>query len=487
MRLQHLTKADFLALAKLHPRIVVYEEMLADRLTPIGTFERLRGVGPHPILLESYAAEARDGRFSYIGIHPISSVIVRAGKAYIEEADGHRRDLAGDPLAAVRDYHKRCRAEMSHPIRGFSGGVAGFVTYDAVHLCEKVSDTPPQTTLPALVLRAYQDHIAFDHQHGTCILSTVIDVEDESSYDVAIERLAALKAQVIAPFEPPPVSGTVSQTVTETLSDAEFIQRVQQAQHHLHIGDIFQVVLSRAFKVQCTIDPFEAYRTIRHINPSPYLFYVEADNNTTMVGASPEKLVSVEGRTVEVRPIAGTRRRGTISDAELIQDLQNDPKERAEHVMLVDLGRNDVGKVSVPGSVQVSEFAKPEVFSHVIHLTSTVQGTLRPELDAFDALWSAFPAGTLSGAPKIRAMQIIHTLEPTQRGLYGGAVIMVDGYGNLNSCIAIRMATFENGEATVQAGAGIVLDSDPAAEANETRAKAAAMLRALQAVGETMV
>jgi anthranilate synthase component 1 len=269
------------------------------------------------------------------------------------------------------------------------------------------------------------------------------------------------------------------ESVTSNFTDEAFCSLVEKAKKHIYAGDVFQVVLSRRFEQHFTVDPFDIYRALRLINPSPYLFYLD-EGDYVIVGASPEKLISVEGRLAEVRPIAGTRRRTVPeNDAALIESLFADEKEIAEHTMLVDLGRNDLGKICEPGSVKVTELMTPEIFSHVIHLTSTVQGKLNPDVDGLTAIFSAFPAGTLSGAPKVRAMELINEFEKISRGLYGGSIVMFDAYGNVNSCIAIRMAILKDQVAYIQTGAGVVMDSDPQAEADETRAKAQALLKAI--------
>jgi anthranilate synthase component 1 len=364
-----------------------------------------------------------------------------------------------------------------------TGGAVGYLSYDAVRLFERIPDRHPPSGLPLASFAFYRSLVAFDHVAQRLVLITHAAPGQRSAHDAAQAQLDAMEADLRRPPVTTPGDGALPEAGQLT-GGADYCDAVRKAKDYIGIGDIFQVVLSRQAIVPCDLEPFAVYRALRMVNPSPYMYFLK-DGDTAVAGASPEMLVRVENGQVEARPIAGTRPRGATpeDDERLAAELLADDKERAEHLMLVDLGRNDLGRVCRFGSVNVPEFMKIERYSHVAHIVSSVKGELREGMDALDALAATFPAGTLSGAPKIRAMEIIDELEPARRGLYGGGIGYVDLRGNLDFCITIRTVVLRGGKAYVQAGAGIVADSDPDAEARETEAKAGAVFEALRLAG----
>ncbi len=383
---------------------------------------------------------------------------------------------------------------MAHPadLPPFIGGAVGYAGYDVVRYDEHLPHPPlDDRQLPDLSFAFFDRMIVFDHVKKTIVVVVMADVEDaqnlDDSYNQAALRIDATVAQLIAPTKTLPVT-EIDSTPLDELSlqiDSNFTQRqfedaARQCIEFINAGDVFQVVLSQRFSTTISCEPFEIYRSLRTINPSPFMFFLRTPE-TTLVGSSPEILCRVMDREITVRPLAGTRRRGETEeeDKALQRELLADPKERAEHVMLVDLGRNDVGRVSQFGSVKLSDVMHVERYSHVMHITSNVRGTLRPELDAFDALRACLPAGTVSGAPKVRTMQIIDQLEPHRRGPYAGAVGYFDFSGNMDTCIALRTIVIKDNLAFVQAGAGIVADSIPSSEYEETVNKARGILQAI--------
>lgn len=478
---QTLELNSFLNLSKTHKRISVYREFPSDRLTPIQAFEALGDETKNGTILESALFDQKKGRFSHIFIDPSSEYCVteidKPGCDGDEKFDELRRLL----------FENRCHVAHSEP--HLLGGAVGFITYDAVRFFEKIPDSHEnRTNIPEIFFRFYNSVITFDHQAGKVTASTIAVIKDspEQAYLIADEKLNKLLLK-IASFQigKSPLfrqnydKSKLHETKTN-IDDGTFEMMVEKAKEYIHKGDAFQIVLSRQFYKKYSVSPFQIYRALRMSNPSPYMFFIE-HNNTFIAGSSPERLASVKNRIVETHPIAGTRKRGvTMHDDRVIaEDLLNDKKEVAEHVMLVDLARNDIGSVSVPGTVHIKKFKDIQHLTKVMHITSVVEGELSANKDALDGLRAVFPAGTLSGAPKIRAMEIIDKLEPCRRGLYGGAVCFVDNDGNLESCIAIRMAIMKDNIATVQAGCGVVFDSDPASETEETRSKASAVLNGI--------
>jgi anthranilate synthase component 1 len=394
--------------------------------------------------------------------------------------------LAGDLFTELRARVGRTTAEVPGLPR-FTGGAVGYLTYDAIRLFEKIPDRHPAGTLPLASFSFYRSLVAIDHVRQRLVLIANAEPGRRAAYDDAQEVLAGFERDLRRPMSLPAPASPRGERAAAHLGDPEiYRQAVRRAQEHIGAGDIFQVVLSRQQTVPCDVDPFTVYRALRMVNPSPYMYFLR-DGERAVAGASPEMLVRVENGRAETRPLAGTRPRGATEeeDVRLERELLADVKERAEHLMLVDLGRNDLGRVCRFKSIHVPEFMQVERYSHVMHIMSSVVGDLAPGKDALDALAASFPAGTLSGAPKIRAMEIIDDLEPARRGLYGGSLGYLDLRGNLDFCIAIRTLVLENGRATVQAGAGIVADSDPQTEVLETEAKASAVMSALR-LAETL-
>ncbi len=456
-------------------------EFLADTLTPLGVYRRLALLSPYRFLLESVTGGEQVSRYSFLGAWP--SELYRLHPDRLErEVRGRCEALPGPPLTALRAVVAGITAAAGPA--PFSGGFVGWFGYDLVRLLERLPGRPADRYgLPVAVLGRFDRVLVFDHARQR-LLGIANEIEDEVSQadaEQALDELEAMlrgggsgHAAVLPASMPPPVLAEPS------LSADEFRAAVGRAKEHIAAGDIFQVVLARRFRMPFRGSALALYRALRLVNPSPYMVLWETPE-VALVGASPEMLVRKTGDRVTTRPIAGTRPRGADAEADrrLADELLADPKERAEHVMLVDLGRNDLGRVARPGSVRVASFMEVERYSHVMHLVSDVEGTLAPHLNGLDALLASFPAGTVSGAPKIRAMEIIDALEPESRGPYAGAVGYLSYGGDLDTCITIRTLVVGGGEASVTAGAGIVADSDPAAEERETENKAAAMLQAV--------
>ena len=454
--------------------VPVYREVPGDLRTPVSAFLALSPRSSRAFLLESVVGGDRIARYSFIGRDPVETV----------EARGPGDDLLG----ALRARMGAPAAEVPGLPR-LTGGAVGYLGYDAVRLFERIPDRHPPDGLPLASFSFYRSLVAFDHARQRIVLVADAEPGSRTAFERAQDVLDGFEADLRGPrpsaAAAPRPGGALDAGGDFFPDGAGFRQSVRQAQDYIAAGDIFQVVLSRRRRVECPCDPFTVYRALRMVNPSPYMYFLK-DGERAVAGASPEMLVRVEGRRTETRPIAGTRPRGATAeeDERLGEELRGDAKERAEHVMLVDLGRNDLGRVCRFRSVTVPEFMAVEHYSHVMHLVSSVTGELAEGKDALDALAATFPAGTLSGAPKIRAMEIIDELEPDRRGLYGGAVGYLDLRGNLDFCITIRTVVLEGGQAVVQAGAGIVADSDPESERREMEAKAAAMREALRLAGK---
>src|SRR5437762_169068 len=435
---------------------------MADLETPVSAFAKLRPLGG-AFLLESAEGGERMGRYSFVGIAPRELIVSRDG----------------DPLASLR--RAMARYAVGSGQRGlprFSGGAVGYVGYEAARHFERIplASRDPHG-LPDAVFGIYDTVVAFDHLRHTMLLVAHAADGDRAA---AEHRLAELDVLLDAPLVLPPPE-RVARTQRANMTPAGYEALVRRARELIADGDCIQIVVSQRFDIRPAPEPLALYRALRHVNPSPYMFLLETPE-ATLVGASPEPFIRVEGRTLVMHPIAGTRPRGADAEADAAneRELRGSEKERAEHVMLVDLGRNDVGRVSKPGTVRVPELMRVDRFSHVMHLTSVVEGTLRDDVDALDAFRACFPAGTVSGAPKIRAMERIAELETDRRGTYAGAVGYLGFDGSLDTCIAIRTALIADGVCRIQAGAGIVADSEPAAEEAETRAKAGALLRAIE-------
>jgi anthranilate synthase component 1 len=488
-------------LARDYNVIPLRHTFIDDCETPVSAFLKLRGRAP-AFLLESAEQGQRFGRYSFLGFRPRAllrfedgRVVVReerldAGPASGEEIDPGERRLEGpDPFAAVADYLSTYRIAPLPGLPPFAGGAVGVFGYDLVRTVERLPEpNPDDVGTPDMALMVSDALVVFDHlrHEVTIMVNAFVDSADdvEPAYERAaelIERARALLAEPVPRGEAAGGRELDRETFESNMTRERFEQSVETCRRYIHAGDAFQVVPSQRWSGPCPVEAFSVYRGLRNVNPSPYMYFLEFED-FAIAGASPEPLVKVSGTRVETRPIAGTRPRASTPEEDLRRaaELLEDEKERAEHLMLVDLGRNDVGAVCEYGSVEVEELMAIETYSHVMHIVSSVIGTLRPDLDAMDALRACLPAGTLSGAPKIRAMEIIDEVESTKRGFYGGAVGYLSYSGDLDTCIHIRTVVVKDGIAYVQAGAGIVADSNPAYEYRETVAKAEAVFKAIE-------
>ena len=480
--------------------IPVVRRLLADGETPVGLYRKLAQERPGTFLLESAEHGRAYSRFSFVGVRSSALLTERDGAVAWWGTPPLDVPREGDPLTALRATVELLRTDRAEGLPPLTGGMVGYLAYDAVRRWERVADgNPDELRVPELGFLLATDLAVLDHADGTVLLiANAVNVDntderiDEAWHD-AIARLDAMERDLEQPA-PSTVATYDPDATTEVLdrtSPEEFRESVRAAQELIRAGDAFQVVVSQRFDADCPASALDVYRVLRVTNPSPYMYLLRIPRvdgqgvDFDIVGSSPEALVTVSEGRCRVHPIAGTRPRGATAeeDAALVEGLLGDDKERAEHLMLVDLGRNDLGRVCLPGSVEVVEFMQVERYSHVMPLVSTVVGALEPDRTALDALVATFPAGTLSGAPKPRAMSIIDDLEPARRGLYGGVVGYVDFAGDLDTAIAIRTALIRGDRAHVQAGAGVVADSDPASEDAECRAKAAAVLRAVAIAG----
>jgi len=458
---------------------------VADCETPVSAFLKLRDGGP-AFLLESAEQGQRVGRYSMLGVRP--SGVVRAADGEVEAIDrnGLRMQMGPDPFAAVERAVGARRSDPPPAELAFWGGAVGFFGYDLVRTVERLPDVPEDDRgLPDMVALITGPVLVFDHLRRslTIVVPCRLDAGDrvEAAYEASVAEIQRIKGALELPVPPHPPAAPEVSPILGNMNRSDFEAAVERCREYIYAGDAFQVVPSQRFSARTNIDPLAIYRGLRAVNPSPYMFFLEL-GDLSLVGSSPETLVKVAGRDVETHPIAGSRPRGADeeADASLRVELLADPKERAEHVMLVDLGRNDLGRVAEVGSVRVAELMSIGLYSHVMHIESRVRARLAPEASAMDALRAVFPAGTLSGAPKVRAMEIIDELEPTKRGPYGGAVGYLGLDGDLDTCITIRTIVCRDGEVHVQAGAGIVADSVPEREHRECESKAAALFRALE-------
>jgi anthranilate synthase component 1 len=476
---------EFRALADTHRVIPVTRRLLADSETPVGVYGKLAG-GVGTFLLES-AEHGVWSRYSFIGVRCPAVLTERDGKtAWI--GDPPFTDLPDDPLEAVRETIERLRTPRFPDLPPLTGGLVGYVAYDAVRRLERLPElAEDDVKLPELGMLFTTDLAVLDHSDGSILLVANAfptgAADADRHYADAVQRLDAMQAKLTEPTPATVAALEFPEPRYTSRSPAGIGDGVKRAVEEIHAGEAFQVVVSQRFEMHTDAEPLDVYRVLRTTNPSPYMYLLRFPDGTDVVGSSPEALVKVTAGRALLHPIAGTRWRGATpdEDARLATELLNDPKERAEHVMLVDLGRNDLGRTCRPGSVDVVDFMDIERYSHVMHLVSTVVGELADGKTAFDAFTACFPAGTLSGAPKPRAMEIIEELEPVRRGLYGGTVGYLDFAGDLDMAIAIRTTLMRDGNAYVQAGGGIVADSDPQAEEQESQNKAKAVLRAIAA------
>jgi anthranilate synthase component 1 len=477
---------EFKELARRGTFVPVCKEMVADLLTPVSAFLKIAEHADYAFLLESVEGGEHVGRYSFLGKDPFLILTAKDGRTVIERAGAtveSERPFIDTLRSLMADY----RSPFVPDLPRFTGGAVGYFGYGASSWFEPVLGDLGQSDDGAnqAGFMMFDTVLAFDHvRHRILIIANArITADDdlESLYQFACAKIGFLERELERSLSHERAAGAAAAAVRSSYTRERFEEHVRKAKEHIAAGDIYQVVLSQRFEVDVAVDAFTVYRALRHVNPSPYMYFIRM-GGVSVVGSSPEMLVRVEGSRVETHPIAGTRPRGRNDeeDMRLGEELKRNEKERAEHVMLVDLGRNDVGRVCKYGSVRVPQFMGLERFSHVMHLTSIVEGQLADDRDRLDALVSCFPAGTVSGAPKVRAMQIIRELEPIARGLYAGAVGYVDFAGNLDFCIAIRTIIMSKGKAYAQAGAGIVIDSNPTAEYEETRDKARALLTALE-------
>nr|WP_221203319.1 anthranilate synthase component I [Modestobacter versicolor] len=487
------SRTEFLAATA--PVVPVTRRLLADSETAVGIYRKLAGNRPGTVLLESAEQGKQWSRYSFVGVRSAGVLTERDGATTWlgDPLPGLTDDLPADPLAAVRTLARRFRSSRTPGLPPLTGGLVGYLGYDVVRRLERLPETATDDLgMPELALSLVTDLAVLDHTDGTVLLIANVvrgagrQGDEPGAYDDAVTRLDAMAADLTKAV--PPGVATLATAdappVTSNMAPGVFEDGVERVREHVRAGDVFQTVLSQRFELATDVDALDLYRVLRATNPSPYMYllrFAGRESPFDVVGSSPEALVTVTGDRAIVHPPAGTRPRGATpeDDVRLTEELLADPKERAEHVMLVDLARNDLGRVCVPGTVEVADFMRIERYSHVMHLVSTVAGQVQAGRDALDVFDATFPAGTVSGAPKPRAMEVIESLEPTRRALYAGTVGYVDASGDMDMAIAIRTAVLHDGRAYVQAGAGVVADSDPATEEAETRHKARAVLSAI--------
>jgi anthranilate synthase component 1 len=484
---------EFLALAKQHTLVPVIRTVAADLDTPVSAFLRVAAEEPQAFMLESVEGGEHVGRYTFIGIRPYKKMIGRDGKVTVTE--GRKRSTVTADI--FEELKKALSGQTPARLPGmppFTAGAVGFFAYDVVRRIEHLPETTAdELHVPDAYLMFFDEVLAFDHVKKEIHIIVTVGARGKANregYADAVKRLDRMERKLysaLPKMTAKKVKGPLK--LTPRTKQADFLKAVKKTKEYIAAGDVFQCVLSQRFDCKPGVDAFEVYRSLRIVNPSPYMYFlrfpkdgVKGSGEAHVVGASPELLVRVHDGRVEYRPIAGTRARGKdeVSDRALAEDLLADEKEVAEHVMLVDLGRNDVGRVSEFGSVQVKDLMFIERYSHVMHLVSRIEGTLRKGLAPIDAFRACFPAGTLSGAPKIRAMEIIEEMEPARRGVYGGSIFYADFSGNLDSCIAIRTLYMDGEKGYIQAGAGIVADSVPQKEFEECGNKAKAVVRAIE-------
>lgn len=481
------TFEQFVELAKRGTFVPVCKELVADLLTPVSAFLKIAEHSDYAFLLESVEGGEQVARYSFLGKDPFLILTARDGKVLID-----RGGVASESEEPFMPTLARLMAGVRSPyvpgLPRFTGGAVGYLGYDAAGWFEPIplqAPGPGDVAADTAGFMLFDTVLAFDHvQHRILLIANArVSADDDlhALYQFACAKIEFLERELDRALSHPKPGARPPVEVASNHTQEAFEAAVRRAKEYIAAGDIYQAVLSQRFETEMAADPFTVYRALRHVNPSPYMFFLRM-GAVSVVGASPEMLVRVEGRRAETHPIAGTRPRGRSHDEDLrlAEELKADEKERAEHVMLVDLGRNDLGRVCEYGTVRVPQFMALERYSHVMHLVSKVEGTLAEGVDRLDALAACFPAGTVSGAPKVRAMQIIAELEPSRRGIYAGAVGYLDFAGNLDFCIAIRTIVMTGQRTFVQAGAGIVADSNPTAEYEETRDKARALIRALE-------
>ena len=479
-----MTFEQFQTLAQDHTAIPVYRKVLADLLTPVSAYMRLAQHYHPAVLLESVEGGKQFTRYSYICIEPRITVSHRDGTTTIRDG-ASERDTPEPFLPTLRHFLADYQVPQLENIPSFCGGWVGYLGYETVIWEEDIPVHPPTAEdIPDAVFMLFDTVMAFDHLKQEIIVFHTPRIDPDQplrpQYDRALAVIDQVGEALHADIDYQTPVKTKKSELTSNMSPEQYMAAVEQAREFIFAGDVYQLVLSQRFERATSVEPLTLYRALRNVNPSPYMFFFNLDGYS-IIGASPELLVKVEQGFMEIRPIAGTRPRGKDEreDSRLAEDLLADEKELAEHLMLVDLGRNDVGRVSRLGSVSVDEFMVVERYSHVMHIVSHVRGELQNGKDVFEALMAGFPAGTLTGAPKIRAMEIINELEPSRRGIYAGAIGYMDFNHNLNTCVTIRTLLLKDGVASFQSGAGIVADSDPKTEYEESVSKAEAIMRAV--------
>lgn len=486
-----MTLESFLHFATSFTAIPVYRVLLADTVTPVSLFQRLRKSAHYPVLLESVEGGEHLARYSFLARDPHQTIRLKDGKTFVEDRNGNRKVAEHSFFEELKTQVSKYKEPKIQGLPRFTGGAIGYSSYDTFRLTERLPNIPPdELGIPDAIWAFYDEVFAFDHvKHRIILIKTVFlnehDDDLASRFEQAQKSLNRMEELIRQPASLDAEFSLTDSAPRSNKSQKQFEEMVETAKKHIFEGDIFQVVLSQRFSRGYSGDRFQVYRMLRMVNPSPYLFFLDF-GDMALIGSSPEVLVSVQDKKVSVLPIAGTRKRGKTDaeDLELEKDLRADPKELSEHVMLVDLGRNDLSRVSKPASVKVTRSEFLVKYSHVMHLVSQVEGVLADHLHAVDALKWCFPAGTVTGAPKIRSMEIIDALEGTKRGAYAGAVGYFDYSGNMDTCIAIRTIVATKDKLHVQAGGGIVADSKPEMEYQESVNKAGALLRAIELAGQ---
>ncbi len=491
-----ITREELAKLASTHRLVPITRTVFADAETPVGVYRKLAGGRPGTFLLESAEPGASFSRWSFVGVNAVASLTVADGQPHWSGQVPPGLITKGDPLQVLGAAWRAIKAPRLPDLPPLTGGFVGYLGYDVVRHIERLPvNAVDDLGVPELTMLLVTDIAAVDHHECTVVLianalvdAQMSEAEIGAAYDDAVARLDAMQADLsaAAPSTISAFDAVAPATATSRTPSGEYLPAVEAALEAVRAGEVFQIQIGQRYSVSTTADPLDVYRVLRTLNPSPYMYILRL-GELDIVGCSPEALVTVTGQRAVLHPIAGTRKRGETAerDAAMAAELVSDPKEQAEHVMLVDLARNDLGRVSAPGSVEVVEFGAVERYSHVWHIVSTVESDVAAGHDAFDVLTATFPAGTLTGAPKVRAMELIDELEPVRRGVYGGAVGYLDAAGDLDMAIAIRTAVMKDGIAYVQASAGIVADSVPNLEEQETRNKARAVLQAI-ATAETL-
>ncbi len=488
--MHHPSKSEFLRLARKGNLIPVYREIVADMESPVSAYRKIEG--QCSFLLESIEGGETIARYSFLGSNPILTFTSKGTSIEISEKGKKTKDT-GDPIAKLKELLSKYKPVKNPSLPRFHGGFVGYIGYDVVRFIERVpAKNPDDLNLADMYFLLTDTILAFDHVRRKIIVisNALVEGDPGEAYDQAVSKIDKLVKKIEKPLKPSDVEMDTAQVpkkleIKSNVTKKEYEEMVEAAKEHIRAGDIIQVVLSQRFEAAIDVDPFSIYRILRTINPSPYMYYLKF-GNLKLIGSSPEVMVRLEKGTATVRPIAGTRPRGVddAEDRQLEAELLSDKKERAEHIMLVDLGRNDLGRVCKYGSVKTTELMSIEKYSHVMHIVSNITGNLQKGKDAFDLLRASFPAGTVTGAPKVRAMEIIDELEGRERGPYAGAVGYFSFSGDLDTCITIRTIIVTGKKAYVQAGAGIVADSVPEREWEETINKAKALIKAIELTGK---